>query len=210
MSKILVIVPHGDDEVLLCGGSIVKHLESGDEVTCVFTKAARNVRTELQLDSTEIVQRTLGYQNRRHLHLNLETMTEYVSALDHIISAECPDIVYTTFGGDMHQDHRTTYDAVVSACRVWAPKAPRQILCGEILSSTDQAPQSEFSPNYYNVLDQSHIEKKMRAMSEYHSELKKFPHPRSKDGIDILAKKRGMECGHNYAESFVCIRNIIP
>jgi len=32
MSRVLVLVPHGDDEVLGFGGTIAKHVESGDEV----------------------------------------------------------------------------------------------------------------------------------------------------------------------------------
>ena len=40
MARVLVIAPHPDDEVLGCGGTIVKHMRRGAEVyLCVVTKA---------------------------------------------------------------------------------------------------------------------------------------------------------------------------
>ena len=37
--KILIIAPHPDDEVLGCGGTIIKHRKKGDEIyLCIATK----------------------------------------------------------------------------------------------------------------------------------------------------------------------------
>ena len=39
MKKILVIAPHPDDEVLGCGGTIIKNIKAGNEVfLCIMTK----------------------------------------------------------------------------------------------------------------------------------------------------------------------------
>ena len=42
--------------------------------------------------------------------------------------------------------------------------------------------------------------------SEYETEIKDFPFPRSKDGIITLAKYRGMQSGYKFAEAFKIIR----
>lgn len=45
-------------------------------------------------------------------------------------------------------------------------------------------------------------------MKDYKSELREFPHPRSIEAIEVLAKKRGSEVGLAYAEAFKLIREI--
>ena len=49
----------------------------------------------------------------------------------------------------------------------------------------------------------------MQAIKAYLSELREFPHPRSIEAIEALAKKRGSEIGVKYAEAFYLIREII-
>ena len=45
-------------------------------------------------------------------------------------------------------------------------------------------------------------------MKAYSNELKKFPHPRSIENIEITAKKWGTVCGRTYAEAFEIIRMV--
>ena len=214
MKKVLIIVPHGDDEVLMCGGTIVKHIECGDNVVCVFSKLSMTERQSSQTNNVVDAKNVLGYS--RHIHLGLtendmlsNSSIEYMKKIEGVNIQEQPDIVYTTFWGDSHQDHRATFTAVSTAFRIWGFHPPKQILCGETLSSTDQSLVIPFMPNYYNVLQDRHIKIKTSAFLKYINEVRVFPHPRSIDGIELVAKKRGSECGHTYAEAFMSIRNII-
>jgi LmbE family N-acetylglucosaminyl deacetylase len=52
------------------------------------------------------------------------------------------------------------------------------------------------------------MDKKLRAMKCYKSELNDFPHPRSLKGIEVLAAKRGMEVSFRAAEAFRLVRGI--
>ena len=48
----------------------------------------------------------------------------------------------------------------------------------------------------------------MKAIQFYKSEIKKWPHPRSLEGIEYLARLRGGHVGCEYAESFYMAREI--
>ncbi|MCS7307970.1 MAG: hypothetical protein NZ526_05405 [Aquificaceae bacterium] len=47
-------------------------------------------------------------------------------------------------------------------------------------------------------------------MKYYSSEIRNYPHPRSPEGIENLARLRGMQVGAEYAEGFKLVRRILP
>ncbi len=217
--KVLVISAHMDDEILGMGGTIAKHVASGDSVTvCVVCKRAYNhqfnpVVVQEEKDACIRASEVIGYSDVRFLDLRDELLDERL--LDVIVPVEeCvqdvrPDVVYTHHRGDSNQDHRAVFQASMVACRSLAePKVPR-ILAYEVPSSTDIAPpfpEYSFQPNYYvNVAP--YLDLKVKAMTAYMRELKKFPHPRSAKGIQTLAWKRGMEISFEAAEAFVVVRD---
>ena len=52
--KVLVIAPHMDDEVLGCGGTIIRHVDSGDHVTvCIVANRAYNHKYDQNLIERE-------------------------------------------------------------------------------------------------------------------------------------------------------------
>ena len=44
MKKILVFAPHPDDETIGCGGTLLKHKENGDEISCVLATDLRKFK----------------------------------------------------------------------------------------------------------------------------------------------------------------------
>ena len=64
-----------------------------------------------------------------------------------------------------------------------------------------------FFPNYYEDISK-YMNKKIKALKIYKSEVKKFPFPRSIDAIKALAKVRGSEIGVNFAEAFEVLKII--
>ena len=55
--------------------------------------------------------------------------------------------------------------------------------------------------------NESQIRKKIESLGFYHSEMRQFPNPRSLQGIEVLAKFRGMQVNKDYAESFETLRS---
>lgn len=214
MKKILVLAPHGDDEVLGCGGAILKHLEAGDYVTVAFIKAPYDDRSFLQQIQTQESQNVLGYQQK--IFLNLSELdffkkAQFIEKIENLIKETEPETIYSTFFGDLHQDHRALFDALNSAARIYQKHRVDNILLYETPSSTDQGLYKNifpFTPNLYIPLSYTHIMAKVEALRCYTEEIKESPHPRSIENIIDVAKLRGREIGEEYAEAFYTIRII--
>jgi LmbE family N-acetylglucosaminyl deacetylase len=216
--KILVIAPHPDDEVLGCGGTIIKHIESGDVIyLCIVTSAYTPDWSEefLRNRKKEIseVNKILGIKKTLYLDLptvKLDTVpqNELVKSISKVIMEVKPDIVYTPHQGDLNKDHRLVFEASLVSLRPSNHKINR-ILSYETLSETEWGhPLAPFTPNVYVDISGT-FKKKLKAMSVYKTEVRKYPHPRSLEAIEALARKRGSEAGVEFAEAFMLIRDIL-
>ena len=80
----------------------------------------------------------------------------------------------------------------------------------ETLSSTEWqsiSTNTPFIPNWFEDISE-YIDVKIKALSVYADELRKFPHSRSLESVEYLSKIRGSNVGLNAAEAFMLIRNI--
>jgi LmbE family N-acetylglucosaminyl deacetylase len=214
--NVAIIVPHGDDEVLGFGGVIQKHIKNKDEVSVIFTRKPIDERTQIQFNDIDNAKNLLGYHKKYCLGMSeIEMSHEPITLfrrMEKILKLINPEIVYTTFWGDIHQDHKITYEWACRAVRVWGPLNVKQFFVGEIPSSTDQYPTISgisFTPNYYVPLTEDELKIKIDALECYGTETCKYPHPRSRKGIISKSEIRGQECGNEYAESFINLRYII-
>ena len=214
----LVIAPHPDDEVLGCGGTIVKHAKNGNEVyLCVVTKGYTPDWSEEFLKNRpkeiEKANKILGIKKTHFLDyptVKLDTIPqkELNEAISKVVNEVKPDILCIPHKGDVNKDHRLVFEASLVATRPANHKV-KKILSYETLSETDWGqPIEPFVPNVYVDISET-LGKKIEAMKAYGSELKQYPHPRSLEIIEALAKKRGSEVGVKFAEAFMLIREIV-
>lgn len=225
--KVLVIAAHPDDEVLGCSGTILKHVKNGDMVHIVIMAeglASRDLKCnhdnytqELKKlhKKSEDVAKMLGAASLSMLDLpdnrmdSLELL-DIVKKIEAVVDAIKPDIVYTHHHGDVNIDHQITHQAVITACRPLPGQTVKKILFFETVSSTEwqmQTGDKTFMPNWYVNIEDVFTEK-LKALRIYESEMRDYPHPRSYESVEILAKYRGMTVGCPFAEAFMLGRNI--
>jgi len=216
--KILVISPHPDDEVLGCGGTMAKHSINKDEVyLCIVTKGyepdwskefMENMKEQIDESSKTLGVKETYFLDYPTAKLDTVSQKKLNESFFEIIEKIKPDILYFPHKGDLNKDHRIIFESVLVASRPINHKIKR-ILSYEVLSETEWGQQIEpFIPNVYVDVSET-FTKKIEAMNAYKSELKKYPHPRSIEIIEVLAKKRGSEVGLMLAESFKLIREIV-
>jgi LmbE family N-acetylglucosaminyl deacetylase len=157
---------------------------------------------------------TLSIQNVSFLQfptvkLNAVPGKELNDRIADFINNVDPQVVYAPFPGDLNSDHGIVARSTAIAVRPVAGTR-RSLLYFETLSSTEWGRvflKSSFMPNLYVDIS-STIEQKLEAASCYDLELRQFPHPRSLEGMKVLAKLRGMEVGLEAAEAFSLVLHV--
>lgn len=229
-AKILVVAAHPDDEILGCGATVALRVEQGAEAHVVYVATGVTARyapgdadspsvqeelARLKIESARAAQ-VIGFSSQRFLdfpdqRLDTVSRTDIARALDAILDELRPDVVYTHHSGDYNWDHTAVFDAVLMAARSSAGEfAPREIYSFEVASSTERAApraESAFLPNVYVHVART-IDKKKLAMRYYENEARPYPHPRSVEGIEYTARRRGLEVGLDYAEAFCLVRRV--
>jgi LmbE family N-acetylglucosaminyl deacetylase len=221
MKTILVVSPHPDDETLGCGGTILKHKAQGAKICWLIvtnlplTEGADKTRYEDR--QKEIARASEAYGFDRVFKLDFPTTKldalpkdGIIGAIKEVVTAVQPDTIYLPNRGDIHSDHKVTFDAVMSAAKTFRFPCIRKVMMYEVSSETDFAPPfatSAFTPNSFSDIS-NFLEKKISIMGIYGSELGSHPFPRSVEGIKALAMVRGAAAGVTYAEAFMTLKEI--
>lgn len=220
MKSILVIAAHPDDETLGCGGTMARLVREGKAVHVAFAADGVGSRISCGLpDQQALAARrlaaahacaVLGAQSPRFRdfpdnRLDTVPLLEVVQYIEALISTYRPDTILTHHCGDLNIDHRLVHKAVVTACRPQAGHPVNTLLFFEIPSSTEwQSPGTgpAFIPNWFVDISGT-LDRKIQAAQCYESELRPWPHPRSVQGIEHLARWRGATVGVDAAEAFM-------
>ena len=218
--KILIIAPHPDDEVLGCGGTIIKHSQKGDDAyLCIVTKGygpdwseqyLREEKTAIKKSNSLLGIKKTYFLDFLTAKLDTFPQKELNDSVFKVVKEVKPEIIFLPHPGDLNKDHRLVFEAGMFAAKPVFGSSVKKVLCYEVLSETEWGSPLErnFIPNTY--IDISDVLKdKLKAMSCYGNELKEYPHPRSLEAIEALAKKRGAEAGLKASEAFALIREII-
>lgn len=228
--RILVVAAHPDDEVLGCGATVRLKVNRGWQARAVImttgvtgrladpgaaNAAASLARVALAGEMARAAE-VVGFSAIQAFDFpdnRMDTVSrmDLAHVLIPIIQDYKPDLVITHHPGDYNWDHTRVFDAVMMAARPNPPDhSPAEIWCFEVASSTERAwqePGRSFHPNLY-VDAAAGIDAKKLAMTYYASEYRDYPHPRSREALEYLARRRGNEVGLAYAEAFHAVRRV--
>jgi LmbE family N-acetylglucosaminyl deacetylase len=219
ISRVLVIAPHADDEVLGCGGTIARLAEWGCSIT-VLVMACGGIRhrhlplqTSLQDRVVEFTAscNVLGISPAPILYpemdMALDTIpqTKLVERLDIEIERLEPQMVLLP-QSDANGDHHATYTAAMAALRPGAHRCVRQALAYETTVGFWSG-SANMHWLYVDITDQ--LERKIAALKCYRSQLRPLPHPASLEAVRHRAQVAGLECGTSAAERFKVLRIVI-
>lgn len=222
--KVLIIAPHADDEILGCGGIMAKYQQQNTDVfICIVTNGHIGAPELFKKEGTEKV-RTEALSSHRYLGVKktffldfpaprLDTIPSYKLSLkiEKIIRENQITNLFIPHRGDIHKDHRITYEAALVSARPINDNPVREIYAYETLSETEWAApfgDDAFIPNVFHDIGDS-LEIKKRAFQYFTTQVKEFPHPRSLKSIEVLSNYRGATIGVNNAEAFMLIRKIV-
>ena len=225
MKKIFVVAAHPDDEVLGCGGTLLKHISNGDKVYVLFVSEGvsgryKNIKEKNCLN--EIVRREemakkaakigrykiVDFLRLKNLGLGSYSHNYLTNIIIKYFSQYKPNIVYTHFENDLNIDHYHTFFSTFVASRPNKNFQIQKLLSFEVPSSTDWGINNKiFTPNYFVDINK-YQKKKIRLLNQYKYEMRSSPHPRSLKNINALSVYRGGIVGLKHAEAFYLNRSI--
>lgn len=218
-----MVVAHGDDEALGAGGTIAKLADDGVSVAlCVLTndngsRVPGGMVMRSRVSAIENAAAILGIgQVKVHEFGDNRLDALGQLAVNQIVEHEVrdfePDAIFTTSLADLNRDHQIVSMATRVAGRP-GRSSVQEIRCFEVRSSTDCGEASglgcAFEPNCWQPLEESHLERKAKALGAYGQEIDDWPSPRSERGVRVLAEYRGSQISTAAAEAFELIRVVL-
>lgn len=202
--NVIVLSPHFDDEIFGCGGTLYKHLLSGDKVSVIYFTDGREgdpsisdknlvekIRKEEAVKATSV----LGIKNLFFLdqpETNLKPTGNLINKLIELFNSIKPDLIYLPSFLDNHIDHfelnriflllssKIKLDFDVCAYEIWSPLLPNTL----IDISTVISKKREAAEHYSSQIRQVNYIDTMLALNRYRS---------------IMVMR-----GEGYAEAFFC------
>lgn len=217
--NVLVVSAHPDDEILGCGGTLLKHIDNSDKVdwlitTSIFTSQGfTQERVNIRKEEIEKVRQEAGINkvyklNYPTMSLSDECLIKMIPEVSKVFNKSKPEIVYILNRSDAHSDHNITFRAVMACTKSFRYPYIKRVLMYECISETEFGPalhENTFVPTYFVDISKYNQEKN-RIMKIYDSELGEHPFPRSIRNMDALSTFRGATIGTEFAEAFQVLK----
>jgi N-acetylglucosamine malate deacetylase 1 len=227
--NILVVAAHPDDETIAMGGTL-KKLSKDHFIKIMFLADGVSGRRKPGFETIpkweitkkdkkimlkEIEERKIHAKNAlKHLgvkemsffgapseELSEIPMLKITKLVEEELSKREYNVIFTHHYNDLSNDHKIAFEASITAARPLETSTVSTILSFEVISAPDWNKPYKFRPNLFIDIS-SEIKTKLKALSEYKHEIRKFPHPRSNETTEAVAKRWGSLNGFTHAEAF--------
>jgi len=201
--RVVVAGAHPDDPETGCGGTIARLSDAGHEVVILYLtrgergikgksyEEAGRIRTVEAQKACEILKArpVFAGQVNGKVEVNYERYDEFLK----LVQSEQPDVVFTHWPIDTHEDHRATsllvYDAWLRMERKFA------LYYFEVMTGMQT---SQFSPTHYVDITATEARKRTACFAHASQNPEEFYAVH-----DQMNRCRGMELGSKYAEAFI-------
>lgn len=199
--KVLVFGAHPDDLEIGMGGTIAKHVDAGDDLVMVVGTVPS--QKERRKDEARKGAEILGGE-LRFLEIEsdeFEYNRRLVGQIDALLKELDPELIYTHWDQDSHQDHNNLSRGVISATR----KNRCSLLMYEQTIPGGIVPGGFKAQSFVDVSD--YIDRKIESIRAHESQ-----HEVNGDlwlqGVRGRASYRGFQINVAYAEAFEVIKEI--
>ena len=199
--KVLIIGAHADDPEVSMGGTISKLVEEAHDVKLLVCILPNEARDGTIIDGAKELR--CIYQDEASKKLGCDLLVldmdpydfrfgrDLVKRIDKEICEFQPNVIFTHWEHDTHQDHKAVAHSTFAAAR----KNNISVMMYEQLTLGGITPHSFSSQVYIDITDS--IDKKIESIKCY-----EFISDADIDAIYSLARFRGNQIGVKYAECF--------
>jgi N-acetylglucosamine malate deacetylase 1 len=221
--KLLVIAPHPDDEMISCGGLILKAIKEEAKVFVLYITIGPNRQlvtgktdVETRFKEIDAVAKACGFEHKTlfvgeeyHLKLDAMPIKDLIDPIEDFIEEFKPDIIVLPPRDSFNQDHRTIFNACI-ACLRPVPQKIRHFVpfVLEFEEPHSWSVGDEFKPNFYFDISDV-LEKKIEYLKLHETQYREQPFTRSGENLIRLAMYRGNEVGTEAAEAYKIHRGFI-
>jgi LmbE family N-acetylglucosaminyl deacetylase len=204
----LALFAHPDDETLAAGGTLARLADDGWDVHVVLVGDGHVTARDEPSDNRADAERAcavlgvrapvfLGFPDQR---LGTVAVADMVNATEAAVPP--PDLVVASSAADLNEDHRV----VSHVARVVSRPLGRPVALLEGETPGGPAWNGTAVAHQWYVDVTSTLERKLAALACYAGEAREWPHPRSPEGVEALARTTGAASGLGLAEGFTLVR----
>ncbi|MFC1992261.1 PIG-L deacetylase family protein [Chloroflexota bacterium] len=199
--NVIVFSPHPDDAEIVMGGTIAKYTRKGHDVLIVLVTipSEQEIRKNEVRRAAEILSARLSILDLDPYRLVFDR--KLVELFDKVLKDFPPDIIYTSWLHDSHQDHLAVSKAAISAAR----KNNSSLYMYEQEIPSGITPAAFRAQAFVDISDV--IDIKMQAIMAHKSQFSKYGQEWI-DGIRGRASYWGNRLNTKYAEAFEVVREI--